>query len=260
MKPISLHPNNSHYFLFRNKPTILIASAEHYGSVLNLDFNYVRYLDELQSKGFNLTRVFSGAYVEDQEAFHIANNTLAPAPNRFICPWARSSTPGYAGGSNKFDLTQWDEAYFRRLKDLCSKASDRGIVVELVLFCPYYDDEKWKLSPLKASNNVNGIGDVPRTEALTMKHPALVSAQKAMVRKIVNELKEFDNFYYEVCNEPYFGGVTLEWQNEIISTIVEAEAPFSSKHLIAQNISNGSAKIENPNPAVSIFNFHYASF
>jgi hypothetical protein len=259
IKPIALHPENPHYFLFREKPTILITSGEHYGAVLNLDFDYIPYLDELHARSFNLTRLFTGAYVEPFGAFNIQKNTLAPAPGRFICPWARSSTPGYANGGNKFDLNEWDDAYFRRLKDFCQQASQRGIVVEVVLFCPYYGEEQWNLSPLKVNNNVNGVGDVPRNESLTMKHPSLVTVQEAMARKVVHELRDFDNIYYEVCNEPYFGGVTLDWQNHIITAIVKAEADFTFKHLIAQNIANGSAKIDNPNPAVSIFNFHYAS-
>ncbi len=52
--------------------------------------------------------------------------------------------------------------------------------------------------------------------------------------------------------------MTLDWQNHIASTIVEAEKSFPSKHLIAQNIANGSKVIDDPNPNVSIFNFHYA--
>ena len=40
---ISLHPENPHYFLWRGRPTILITSAEHYGAVLNLDFDFRRY-------------------------------------------------------------------------------------------------------------------------------------------------------------------------------------------------------------------------
>ena len=35
-EPLSLHPDNPHYFLFRGKPTILVTSGEHYGAVLNL--------------------------------------------------------------------------------------------------------------------------------------------------------------------------------------------------------------------------------
>ena len=40
----------------------------------------------------------------------------------------------------------------------------------------------------------------------------VVERQEAFVRKVVTELNGFDNLYYEICNEPYFGGVTLEWQ------------------------------------------------
>lgn len=183
-EPLRLHPDNPHYLLLRDKPTVLITSGEHYGAVLNRDFDYRPYLDELQSHGLNQTRTFTGAYCEPPGAFNIKGNTLAPAEGRLIGPWARSETPGYANGGNKFDLTQWDEKYFRRLKNFVAEAGKRDIVVELVLFCPFYKDDMWNLSPMNISNNVN---------------------------------------------------------------------------LIAQNIANGSKKITEPNPDVSIFNFHYAT-
>src|SRR6266850_7339672 len=93
-KRLRLHPRNPHYFLFRGKPTVLITSGEHYGAVLNLDFDYTRYLDELQAHGLNHTRTWAGTYREIPGSFKITDNTLAPRPNRYICPWARSSTPG----------------------------------------------------------------------------------------------------------------------------------------------------------------------
>jgi hypothetical protein len=49
-EPLRLHPDNPRYFLFRGKPTVLITSGEHYGVILNLDFDYVTYLGELQSR------------------------------------------------------------------------------------------------------------------------------------------------------------------------------------------------------------------
>ncbi len=258
--PIALHPENPHYFLFRGKPTVLITSGEHYGAVLNLDFNYVKYLDTLQADSLNLTRTFTGSYVEPQGAFNIARNTLAPAPNRFICPWARSDAPGDPNGGNKFDLKKWDDVYFARLKDFVAQASKRGVIVEVNLFCPFYEDSQWRLSPQNAINNINGVGNVPRTDVYTLdKHGGLLPVHEAMVRKIVAELKDFDNVYYEICNEPYFGGVTLEWQRRIADVVVDAEKSLPHKHLISQNIANGKAKVENPHPAVSIFNFHYAS-
>src|SRR6266536_1133685 len=148
--PISLDPENPHYFLYHSKPTILITSGEHYGAVLNLDFDYLPYLDEIKSKGLNLTRTFTGAYVEPKSAFNIANNSLAPASGRFICPWARSAEPGYA----------------------------------------------------------NGGGAIARNDVYTLdKNGGLLAVQEPLVRKIVNELKNFDHVIYEICNEPYFGGV-----------------------------------------------------
>jgi hypothetical protein len=258
--PLALHPENPHYFLFRGQPLVLITSAEHYGAVLNAQFNYERYLDELAAHGLNLTRTFSGAYVEDAKSFGITGNTLAPAEGQFLCPWARSDTPGYAGGGNKFDLRRWDEAYFRRLRDFVAQAGRRGVIVEMNLFCPFYDASQWRISPQNAANNTSGVGQVPREHVYTLdKHGGLLAIHEDLTRKIVSELNEFDNVYYEVCNEPYFGGVTQDWQHRIVDTIVAAERDLPHRHLISLNIANGAAKIERPHPAVSIFNFHYAS-
>jgi len=262
VEPIRLHPDNPHYFLFRGKPAVLITSGEHYGAVLNLDFDYTLYLKTLESCGFNLTRTFSGAYCEPAGAFGIRNNTLAPAPGRLICPWARSSSPGYNNGGNRFDLQRWDPEYFRRLRSFVAEAGRRGIVVELVLFCPFYEKTKgdaiWRLSPMNAENNVNHIGNVPSAEVYTLKHANLLQAQVAMVRRIVEELRDADNVYYEICNEPYHGGVSPAWQDTIAETVARTESALGTRHLIAQNIANKRGKIAEANPLVSIFNFHYA--
>ncbi len=258
--PLTLHPDNPHYFLWGGKPTVLISSGEHYGAVLNLDFDYITYLKELESLKLNLTRTFPGAYVEPPSAFNIAGNTLAPGPSRFICPWTRSAEPGYANGGNKFDLSKWDGAYFLRLKDFMSAASKRGVVVELNFFTPFYEENIWALSPLNARNNINGVGNVERTNVYTLdRNGGTLSVQEAMVRKLVTELNGFDNLYYELCNEPYFGGVTLEWQNRIADVVVETEQGLPKKHLLSWNVANGSKQVVKPHPAISIFNFHYAS-
>ncbi|RZJ51975.1 MAG: hypothetical protein EOO45_32250, partial [Flavobacterium sp.] len=259
-QPIALNAKNPHYFTYRNKPTVLITSAEHYGAVLNLDFNYISYLDELKRHGLNNTRTFTGAYVEHPGAFFIMGNTLAPKPGRLICPWKRSDQQGYAGGGNKFDLGQWDENYFIRLKDFMAQAEKRGIIVELTFFCPFYEIDQWKLSPMHEQNNINGIGMADRNMVYTLdKNKALLATQVNMVQKIVAELKHFPNLIYEICNEPYFNGVTLEWQHRIAETIKEAEREFKYPHLISQNIANNTLKVKEPHPAVSLFNFHYAT-
>ncbi|MGC1272347.1 MAG: cellulase family glycosylhydrolase [Planctomycetaceae bacterium] len=258
-EPLALHPDNPHYAVFRGKPVLLVTSGEHYGAVLNRDFDDVKYLEALQSDGLNLTRTFTGCYAEPPGAFRIERNTLAPAKGRLICPWARSDEPGYAGGGNKFDLTKWDDEYFKRLEDFVAQADRRGIIVELDFFCPMYDEAQWKISPMNAANNVNGIGTVKKDAVHTLDtQPELLAAQEAMTRKIVTELNGFDNLYYEVCNEPYFGGITQAWHDHIADVIVAAEKPLPKKHLISWNVANDTAKVKGPHPAYSIFNFHYA--
>ncbi len=255
--PLRLHPANSHYLEFRGKPAILITSGEHYGAVLNLDFDFRVYLDELRENGLNLTRTFSGTYREVADSFGITDNTLAP--RRYLSPWARSTVSGAADGGNKFDLSEFNGAYFDRLREFVAEASRRDIVVEFVLFCPFYNEKLWAVNPMNAANNVNGIGGCGREEVYTLLHKDLLSVQQAFVRKAVASLDEFDNIYFEICNEPYFGGVRDDWQALIARTIVETEASLPYRHLIAQNIANGRRKVEKPDPNVSIFNFHYAT-
>ncbi len=258
--PIRLHPDNPHYFVWRGKPTILITSAEHYGAVLNRRFNYIKYLDALAKDGLNLTRTFTGVYCEPPGAFKISRNTLAPDPDALIAPWARSGEGRYANGGTRFDLDKWDDAYFVRLKDFVEQAAKRNIIVELTLFCPFYKDDMWKLSPMNITNNINGLGNVSRTNVYTLdKNGGLLAVQEKLVRKIVTELQHADNVMYEICNEPYFGGVTLPWQHRIAETIALTELDLGRTHLITQNIANKSAVIRDPHPAVSVFNFHYAN-
>jgi hypothetical protein len=249
-QPIRLHPDNPHYYEFRGKPFLVVTSAEHYGALINADFNYKRYLDAMAASDMRMTRFFTGLYRELPDSFGIAGNTLAPAPERFVTPYQRTGS--------KWDLTKWDQQYWNRLKDLVRTASERGIITQVVLFCTYYNDSMWKASPLHPANNVNQTPDVPRTEVLTMKHPELLKHQDALVRRIVTELNGFDNVTYEICNEPYVQGVTLDWQRHVAQLIRDTEKGLPNQHLIAQNIANHWQAVEEPDPNVSILHFHYA--
>lgn len=78
---IRLHPENPNYFQYKGKPTILVTSGEHYGAVMNADFNFQKYLATLHSAGLNYTRIFLGPYSElGDNLFGITNNTMNPKP------------------------------------------------------------------------------------------------------------------------------------------------------------------------------------
>ena len=81
-----------------------------------------------------------------------------------------------------------------------------------------------------------------------------------MVRKIIHELKDFDNLYYEVCNEPYFGDTLAlrEWEDHMTGVVADAEKDFINKHLISNNVQNFKQLVPVPRQHVSVYNFHYA--
>ena len=145
--PIKLHPENPHYFLYKGKPLVLVTSGEHYGALLNLDFDYRKYLETLYADGMNYTRIFTGIYFElPGQSFNIKYNTLAPEKDKRIDDLS---------GNFKYDLTRWNEAYFKRLKDLMSIAASHDIIIEVTLFTSIYRDEHWEVSPQNPENNIN---------------------------------------------------------------------------------------------------------
>ena len=279
---LRLYTANPHYLAYHGQPLVLIGSGEHYGSVVNLDFDFKKYLQATAADGMNTTRLFTGAYVEKLGDFGIQKNTLAPAAGRLVLPWQRSNTPGYALGGNKFDLANWDEAYFTRLTDFVAEAQRNGIIVEVNLFSAHYGDG-WKYSAFNPKNNVNSTDSVKSTAVNTLQNGTILGHQERYVREIVRRLNRFGNVYFEIQNEPWadqsdvvraynaYGPATdwrttlqvvsqrsNDWQRRVATWITDEEQRLPVKHLISQDVSNFHYPITDPDPNVSIFTFHYA--
>lgn len=285
---LRLHPENPHYFEFRGQPTVLVTSAEHYGAVLNVDFDFETYLETLAGDGLNYTRIFTGSYVEVPGSFNIGSNTLAPAAGKFLSPWMPTKKPGALKGETKWDLEKFNPKYFERLKNFVGLASEKGIVVEVTLFCSSYADSNWQRSPLNPKNNVNDFPDGLERKQPNIPHDDTVLAiQDALVKKIVTELNAYDNIFYEIQNEPWAdhpqkamrilktlepkpqGGDwykwaetaspdSLRWQAHIANLIEATEQQLPKQHLIAQNYCNFKASLPAVADNISILNFHYA--
>ncbi|MFC1715483.1 hypothetical protein ACFL6S_17570 [Candidatus Poribacteria bacterium] len=281
----SIYPGNPRCFQYRGKLLKILTSAEHYGAVLNADFDYDIYLEEMQRTGQNMTRVFT-FYREKESSIPGPGdmNTLAPRPEASVMPWERVSGHGKAAdGLDKFDLDRWNTDYFRCMKNFLEKCASKGIVCEITLFCNPYDQNKYGLFPCHPDNNINSVGgdlDVPRF-FMTLDAPSIVGFQERLVRKIVEELNEFDNLYYEICNEPNLMDVPLEenegkivaWHAHLARVVRQTEDGLPKRHLIA---ANAHSRLDFPasegepnrrhedkhyfeNPDIDIINYHYIS-
>ncbi|MCB0688060.1 MAG: cellulase family glycosylhydrolase [Saprospiraceae bacterium] len=286
-QPISLHPLNPHYLIYKDAPILLITSAEHYGAVLNKDFDYHTYLKTLHDEGMNYTRIFTGSYVEVPGSFGIKHNTLAPESGQFIAPWTRVDEISLYTEEKKFDLNQWNTDYFKRLHNFIQEASDLDIIVEVTFFCATYQDANWMRHPFNPGNNINIKTHFDRRDFNTSINKEVLHFQKELIRKLTRELNKYDNVLFELCNEPWAdNGVktsflhktiipkegnlgwilwstaaskqTLDWQKDLAQTFRESEAEFPKKHLLAQNFSNFKEILTEVNDDIDILNFHYA--
>ena len=280
----SVLAENPRCFRYRGRPFKILTSAEHYGAVLNGDFYFRVYLDEMRRTGQNMTRVFT-FYRETPESIvgPGAMNTLAPRPEAAILPWERAADAGPAAdGLPRFDLERWNPAYFARLERYIAECAHHGVVCEVVLFCNPYTQDKYDLFPCSPKSNVNGVGDdlQGHRRFMTLEAQSIVAFQERFVRKVVQALNGFDNLYFEICNEPNLGTGTLEdeakllaWHARLAAVIREEEARLPRRHLIAANAQflvnlgeddRGRHRRHEDagyftNPDIDIVNYHYMS-
>ncbi len=243
--PITIHPMNPKYFVFRGKPIVLIAATEHYGSVVNRRFDFERYLRGAAKNQQTMTRLFL-LFRELQTARNPCS-PLKPESPDFVTPYLRTGPGRAMDGEPMFDLDRWNPEYFDRLHKFLSLASDFGIVVELTLFSNNYEDSVWALNPLRDKNNLQGAGKVEWQEYTSCKDEALVQRQSVYARKIIEETSVYDNVYYEICNEP--GGDVPHhsslaevdaWQERLARVIRGELSRLNRKHLVVgQNASAG---------------------
>ncbi len=288
----SVHPKNHRVFLYKGRPVKILTSAEHYGAVVNGDFDYEMYLKEMRRTDQNMTRIFA-FYRETCDGSPgdisgmVQANTLAPRTSAAVLPFQRVDGHGKAlDGFGKFDLDMWNPAYFARFKDFVRKCAEHGIVCEVTFFSNSYNSYRYALFPSHKSNNINGVGvNIERPgQFITLDDPTVTAFQERFIRKFATELNEFDNIYYEICNESNLsGGKTdsleneerkvIVWQRHLAGVLRQAEKNLPKQHLIAVNahfrfgvIDKGAGpRMRNDDeayfrdPNIDIINYHYIS-
>jgi hypothetical protein len=236
-----LHPENPHYFLYRDRPRVLITATEHYGAVINRNFNYARYLEDAADKAATLSRCF--LLFRELEGIPLnPHSPCKPRPGEYVAPFARLGSGFAVDGYPKFDLDRWDDEYFARLHGFLAEAARRDVVIELTLLSNTYSDAVWNLNPFNIRNNVNGVGDIAWQDYNSMRNVTLFERQVSYTRKVVREVNAHDNFYLEICNEPFgnqSGGYASvdevqAWEDAIRRVIREEEAVLPKRHLVFQ--------------------------
>jgi len=159
--------------------------------------------------------------------------------------------PGMAlDGKPKFDLNQFNQVYFDRMRSRVTAARDRGIYVSIMLFQGWSTETSaaWQGHPFNIHNNVNGVDGDPNKngtgEAVhTLQLTAITNLQQAYVRQVIDTVNDLDNVLYEIANET--GNYTTDWQYYMIRYIKSYEASKPKQHPVGMtfqwsSLGNGS--------------------
>ncbi len=211
------------WFTYGGKPIYMvgidmqsIATQLPRGMSKDWDGDYTKVLTQLQRGGFNKIRIW-------------ASNWFI-APDKVLQPFKRLA-------SGRYDLEQWNEAYWKRLKEFVRAAKQRGIFVEYCLFSQYPVAESWKkpANYWNPSFNINdtpqdGDGDgsgyreffVPKDSPPDRAAAQLRRFQEALVTRAVDELNPCGNVFFQILNEPMdkdFGDVLIPWTKSMADLV-----------------------------------------
>lgn len=238
--PLAVSGTNGRYFVDTAGNPVFLTGSHTWGnrqdqSTGALDWD--GYLDSLQAWGHNFIRLWVW---ECSRGFD--NDSILVHPTAMISPeiYTRSGTAGANDGGNKWDLDQFNSAFFDRIRQRCIDAANRGMYVAIMLFnfASHLNDpaavDAFTYHPYNLTNNINSVdadadNDNNGEEIETLSVSAVTSYQEAYVQQVIDTVNDLDNVIYEICNEG-IGNWSEAWQNSMISFIQTYEAGKPKQH------------------------------
>ena len=184
-------------------------------------------LEFLRRHNFNYIRLWTWDLARSPQRLDTYANVVW---RRSPFPWPRTG-PGEANdGEPKFDLSQFDQLWFDRVRERVIAAGKIGVYVAITLFNGI-DHLTARVGgtgfPFDLGNNINGIV-CGGTRSQTLLSPAVTAIQEAYIRKMVDTVNDLDNVLYEISNEA--GDHSIEWQYHLAEVIKSYQASKPRQH------------------------------
>jgi hypothetical protein len=238
--PLRVSTENPRYFADASGKPVYLTGAHTWANLQDLGFvdpppafDFEAHLDTLEKTHHNFIRLWRWEFTRWTDK----NLDMAGKKRLRYCsphPWKRSGPPAALDGKPKFDLSEFDESYFQRLRSRVAAAGRRGIYVSVMLFEGWgFSFASWDGHPFNAANNVQGVngdsdGDGKGKEVVTLDVPAITRIQEAYARKVIDTLNDLDNVLYEIANECHPG--STEWQYHMIRYVHDQEKSRPKRH------------------------------
>ena len=162
-------PENPRYFTDNSGRAILLTGSHTWNNLVDMGptdppaaFDYDAYLDWMAKRHHNFFRLWTWELL----SWDTRGNREEQAVKHYVTPqpWKRTGPGKALDGKPKFDLEQFDDEYFTRLRDRVRAAQDRGLYPAVMLFEGWglqFSPDAWKNHPFHPDNNINGVnGDL----------------------------------------------------------------------------------------------------
>lgn len=206
-------------------------------------FDYAAYLDTLSAHNHNFFRLW--AWETGRWSVQTPDDNYRFNPT---APYRRTGPGAAEDGRPRYDLSQFDETYFARLRSRVMAAGQRGIYVSIMLFNGWSTvkdkggfsaNNPWRAHPFKAANNVNGVngdlnGDDSGEETHELANVQVTAFQEAYVRRVIDTVNDLDNVLFEISNESHSD--SQQWQYHVINLIKGYEATKPKQHPVGMTV------------------------
>jgi hypothetical protein len=235
--PLRLSTINPRYFTDDSSKAIYLTGSHTWANLQDIGttnpptaFDFSAYLDFLERYHHNFIRLWRWEFPQWTEQ---------KKQKTFYCepqPWRRTGPGNALDGRPRFDLQNFDEAYFQRLRTRTEAAAKRGIYVSIMLFEGWglrFVPDGEKAHPFYPANNINHTENELKDnfkgiELFTGSRPRLTGFQESYVRQVIDAVNDLDNVLYEVANESDFSA--SDWQYRMIRFIKSYEASKPKQH------------------------------
>jgi len=244
--PLRVHPANPRYFADGSGRAILLTGSHTWDSLQDYTFarlpspppmDFAAYLAFLQGHNHNFFRLWAWESCWNPAA---QQGTIRYDP----MPYQRPGPGAALDGKPRFDLGQFNQAYFDRLRQRVAAARDAGIYASVMLFNGFSIEGKgnmggdpWQGHPLNPKNNVNGIDGGGGRATHTLVNREITARQEAYVRKVIDTVNDLDNVLYEITNEDTLSPDNTAWQTHFVTFIRKYEAGKPRQHPVGMTVA-----------------------
>ena len=201
------------YFSYQGKPLLSFGGLSDFIFYAAQDaYDYKLWADWAAEHGINHVRAYPPLSWKHAEKFTKENGGDL---DNILFPY-RETTPA----SRQFDLTKFDERYWRRFREQCEYLQSKGIIIHLLMWNGWQlragdtrgnkSDIDWDGHFFNPANNVNAftnhLGPEPEKrfaiyDCVADGRTELANAQEAWFEQLVEVTADLDNVYYDLVHE-----------------------------------------------------------